>query len=302
MKSKLDFIVIGAQKSGTTTLFELLKQHPNIYLPVEKEAPFFGRADREEKGWDWYLKEFFHAADEQQLWGSITPQYMSFPNVAEKIHAMNPNVKLIAILRNPYERAYSHFIMSKRRNYDTREYLEAIQELIKEDKLEESRSYSTETNSYIVRGEYGRILSNYKRVFGTKNLLILFMSDLEKDAYKTLNSICDFLQVSKFQPQGLGNKFHVGGSAQKNKLLTLMMSRIKSHDLYKSYLRKMIPFKFRRRLWLKIDQWNIKKEPEEAVSIIQHIDESMVLLKPIYNKDAQLFEREFLKSFPWYKR
>lgn len=301
MKTTLDFIIIGAQKSGTTTLFELLKQHNEIYLPPEKEAPFFGKTDREEKGWDWYLNEFFSTANETLQWGSITPQYMAYSKVAEKIYLMNPQIKLIAILRDPYERAYSHYVMSRRRNYDTREFIDAIKELSSEKALEESRNISTEINSYIVRGEYGRILYEYKKIFGAKNLLILFINELENDPQKTLDRICNFLNIKRFKPEGIGTKFYVGGGAQKNKSVTLLLTKIKGNNSLKWLVKKVVPFKSRRRLWAQIDQWNIEQKEDDDINEIKNIEESKKYLKSIYDADALIFEKEFNQAFPWHK-
>lgn len=64
---KLDFLVIGAQKSATTTLFKYLEEHPNIYMPPEKEAPFFNLDERFERGIEWYLKEFFSNGETNKL-------------------------------------------------------------------------------------------------------------------------------------------------------------------------------------------------------------------------------------------
>jgi hypothetical protein len=73
----LHFLVIGAAKSGTTTLFELLRQHPQLYLPPGKEDPFFSRATSFENGWDAYVRRSFAAAPAASLCGTATPEYMA---------------------------------------------------------------------------------------------------------------------------------------------------------------------------------------------------------------------------------
>ncbi len=78
MKQGLDFIVIGAQKSGTTTLFEYLRGHPELYLPPGKEAPFFSHEEVWKDGWGEYVRRNFPGAGEagDRLWGTVTPHYM----------------------------------------------------------------------------------------------------------------------------------------------------------------------------------------------------------------------------------
>jgi hypothetical protein len=302
MKNILDFIIIGAQKSGTTTLFELLKQHKKIYLPPEKEAPFFGIKDREERGWQWYIEQFFSSANEKLWWGSITPQYMCYPNIASKIYAMNPKIKIIAILRDPYERAFSHFLMSKRRNYDQRNFFEAIKEQCNYNSLTEARKHSTETNSYVIRGEYGRILGEYKKHFTSNNILILFTVDLESNPKKVIDQIFSFLDIEKINPVGLGKKFYQGGSNQKIELLTNIVNKTKQNSILKTVVRNIIPFKQRRRLWHKIDKWNIKTFNEDVdEKEYENFQLSYEYLIQVYNNDAKFFNQEFNITFPWIK-
>ena len=302
MKSKLDFIIIGAQKSGTTTLFELLKQHTSIYLPPEKEAFFFGRVEREKNGWEWYIKEFFSDAPEDKLWGTITPNYMDNSDIAAKIKHVIPDVKIISILREPFSRTYSHFLMSKRRDFEDKSYYEVISNLAEGPNLDQSRAGLSETSSYIARSEYGRILNSYKKEFGKENMLILYTEDLEKSPQKVIDDICDFLNVAHFSPEGIGKKFHIGSSEPKFLLLTKALNSINKSVTIKKALKKIIPFKYRRRFVFKIDQWNISTKKSKAPDDLPHeVEEVNHVLKPIFLKDAELFEKEFNLSFPWSK-
>ncbi len=305
MKNILDFVVIGAQKSGTTTLFELLKQHKQIFLPTSKEAPFFGRPDMEEKGWEWYIKEFFSMSNENLMWGTITPHYMYYPNVAGRLFNVNPKTKIIAILRDPYSRAYSHFLMSSRRGLEKRSFEDAVKELISPNSLKDSRNISTETNSYIVRGEYGRILSDYKKYFGEGNILILFMEDLEKYPQDVLNKIYTFLNITEDVPQGIGQKYHKGSKESKFKFLNTIMWDLKKNRLFMTAVRKILPASKRKKLWFKIDQWNIKP-PDNNLNQVKEdcwddflSGDTKEKFRQVYITDASIFEKEFSKQFPW---
>ena len=130
----IDFLVIGAARSGTTSLAAYLRSHPSIYLPLEKETCFFSDNDRYNKGVDWYLQSYFHCRkSENKIIGEATPAYMLFKYIPERIFSTTPNTKLIAILRNPIYRAYSHYRFAKRLGIESRDFNEAIKDLIKEE-------------------------------------------------------------------------------------------------------------------------------------------------------------------------
>ena len=123
MKQVLDFIVIGAQRSGTTSLFEYMRGHPELAVPPEKEIPYFTHA-RHRLSWEEYIRRLFADADPGKRWGTVTPQYMvggltgrdldtmvdrGNPRIVpERVRERCPDARLIAILRDPIERARSH--------------------------------------------------------------------------------------------------------------------------------------------------------------------------------------------------
>jgi hypothetical protein len=107
-----DFIIIGAAKSGTTSLYDYLMQHPNVFMSHIKEPCFFDEAVAWDKGLDWY-SSLFNAANENQLCGEASTNYTRWPQVQgvpTKIKKLIPNVKLVYIIRNPVDRAYSHYV------------------------------------------------------------------------------------------------------------------------------------------------------------------------------------------------
>lgn len=110
-KAHPDFIIIGAMKSGTTTLHKYLSGHPDIFMTTPKEPGFFSRNEVFKKGFDWYLS-LFQDAKMNQITGEASTCYSRWPafdEVPERIFNFNNNVKLIYILRHPVERAYSHY-------------------------------------------------------------------------------------------------------------------------------------------------------------------------------------------------
>ncbi len=196
-----NFICVGAQKSGTTTLHDILNQHPEICLPTAKETKFFQRDDRFNKGLGYY-KEHFTVNSNHKIIGEIDPEYMYFSYVPKRIHdTLGPEVKLIFLLRNPIDRAYSHFLMSKRRGYEDYTFSEAI--LMESDRLSADDSQTDFSVSkclnfsYIDRGYYSRQIKEYIKYFKKENMcFVLFEDDLITNRSKTINKILSFLDIS----------------------------------------------------------------------------------------------------------
>lgn len=95
-KSRLDFLVIGAQKAGTTSLFEYLRQHPAIYMPPGKEVPYFSDDAMVDRGWDAYLTQTFAYADPALAWGTASPQYMAGAVLGGSTPAAEPELAVPA--------------------------------------------------------------------------------------------------------------------------------------------------------------------------------------------------------------
>src|SRR5437588_10561271 len=196
MNDVLDFIVIGAEKCGTTSLFEYLRKHPEICLPPGKYAVYFSNDDKYAQDWNTFLSKQFPFADGACKWGSVTPQYMyggTYTNkdsarrpspadvrtVPTRIKERLPDVRLIAVLRDPVPRARSHHSMTRYEGWDTRSVDQAVDELLQPEALEKARRDIHEITGYVVFGEYGRILGGYLDVFPREQLLVVFTRDLQ---------------------------------------------------------------------------------------------------------------------------
>ena len=233
MKDALDFIVIGAQKAGTTSLFEYLRQHPELTLPAGKEAPFFSHERAYARGWDDYLRKAFSLADPDTKWGTATPQYMvgglwEQPNpvagetaydehtVPRRIRERLPDARLIAILRDPAERALSHHRMAVMNEIETRPFAQAVDELLRPEALEQARREPREVTGYVAWGEYGRLLTGYFETFSEGQILVTFTEDLERDPEGLLRRVYGFLGVrSDFTPENIGARYRVGATERR---------------------------------------------------------------------------------------
>lgn len=255
-KNTLDFIIIGAQKGGTTSLFKYMEPHPQIYMPPEKECPYFNHEERISRGWEWYISEFFDEAPEDKLWGKATPHYMGDPRVPGRIKDQLPSIKLIALLRNPIERAYSHYMMNVRRSREARSFEDAVLQLLQDSALEEARDQPTETNSYLIRGEYGRLLGLYYELFPPDQILTVFTEELESDPDRILKQAFCFLGVEPhFIPPNLGTFYHKGGVKRR----LPWVDRLRRAHFARSAWRTVAP-KYRRRLMYWFEQWNVVPE------------------------------------------
>lgn len=215
----LDFIVIGTQKGGTTALWQYLRSHPWIYLPEDKEAPFFfTQAATQPGGFASFMDLHFGDAPVDVLLGKVTPHYMmghvgvSAERIAERIASALPDVRVIALLRDPIERAISHYRMSIRRGIETRPFDQMVHDLLAPPQLSAARAEPTETNSYLVQGEYGRILAGYRRYIPPSRLHIELTEDLARDPGSVIDRMLEFLDLQPgHRPVDLGMPHHRGG-------------------------------------------------------------------------------------------
>ncbi|HEX4491506.1 MAG TPA: sulfotransferase [Acidimicrobiia bacterium] len=257
----LDFVVIGAQKGGTTTLFEHLRQHPRLCLPADKEAPFFNRPELYSKGAEHLFTTYFpQPLPEGRLLGTVTPQYMCIRGCAQRVADAFPAARLVAILRDPVERAYSHYRMAARRDQDTRSFDDAIAEMLSSpEALEAGRASTRLGETYVAWSEYGRMLGDYLERFDREQLLVTYTSDLESEPAAVLGKIYEFLGVSVVLPDGLGERFHVGGSQRR---FPNVQRRLRRSPV--GWLWKRMPQGTRSRLFIRFDHWNVRRDEPAA--------------------------------------
>ncbi len=184
---KVDFLVVGTQKGGTTALASFLRQHPQIFIPEIKEAHFFD-FEREyldpSTGSPRYgaYHQLYDDAQPHQLWGEATPIYMFLPFVASRIHAYNPAMKLIFLLRDPVKRAYSHYKMVREREWERWPFaLAAAIEFFRVRFVSgdsDERKDPIRINTYLSRGFYSWQIRRFVRLFPIENCLFVKSEDL----------------------------------------------------------------------------------------------------------------------------
>jgi hypothetical protein len=200
-----------------------------VALPAGKEAPFFSHDGNYRRGWDAYIESLARngrMTDPDKTWGTVTPHYMTGGvlnpdrggrarayderTVPSRIHERLPDVRLVAILRDPVERAISHHGMVARRGGDRRSFDEAVAQLLQPQALRAARAAPSEATGYIAWGEYGRILDGYLDVFARERLLLLFTDELERAPRELLATLYGFIGVQEdFVPEDVGERYFV---------------------------------------------------------------------------------------------
>lgn len=204
---KVDFFVIGAARSGTTSLYNYLNQHPDIFLPNIKELNHFSKVSsnqpqdykKPKQGVLYHTKiinsfevyqEVFEEAIEFQQKGDISPSYLWGTETAQRIYNHNPEAKIVLTLRNPVDRAFSHYVMNRSVGYDThpsfKEALEAPQERI-----------WGGGNLYLEWSSYYAALKSYFEVFPKENIKILIFEAWTAQKKQTLCNLFQFLKVDE---------------------------------------------------------------------------------------------------------
>lgn len=202
MPLPVDFMIIGVQKGGTTALSYFLAQHEQICMADGKEVHLF---DAPEFDPNWAAVEInqcyaphFSAATAGQLLGEATPIYLFWPEIAPALQRYNPALKLIVLLRDPVERALSHYAMELARGDETRPLWLAL--LLEPWRLwrDSSRALNCarRRHSYRSRGLYARQLENLRRYFPDRQILILENAELINNHNLSLVRVCEFLGVS----------------------------------------------------------------------------------------------------------
>ena len=215
----LDFLVIGAQKAGTTSLWRYLRAHPRIRVPASKEVPFFNGPDPDPALLSSGADDFLGEAKSGRLRGKVTPGYMiggpgvGVDLVARRIASMLPGVKLIAVLRDPVERALSSYTMAVRRGQETRSADAALTVMLEPERLEAERADPSPAGTHVVAGEYGRILSAYRAHFPAGQIWTGYSEDLGRDPAGFLDAILGFLGLpTGYRPENLGRRYFAGGT------------------------------------------------------------------------------------------
>lgn len=288
-----EFLVIGAAKSGTTSLYEYLRQHPQVFMSPIKETnffalngkkPAFAGPDRDFFNHEsiYRLEDYerlFDGRTEEIVAGEASPRYLFTSGTARRIRNFIPEAKLVAILRNPIDRAFSAFSMRKRDGWETcKTFEDAI--LQEEKRLKEGWA----SGIYLQRGYYGRQLNEYYRVFPREQICVLLYDRMRDDLEGLLTRLFRFIAVDeKFQPD---TRQHYNPSGIiKNPVLRLVWTR--THSV-QNVLRPLMPKPVRQavsRYFIGLEKEKLSLFPETRRMLIDVYRDDILKLEDLIEED-----------------
>ena len=268
---KPNFLIIGAARSGTTSLFQYLENHPDVFMSEVKELNFFSNPKFWKKGTKWYEENFKKAT--QKAVGEASTSYTrhpSNPDVAERIHGYNPEMKLIYILRDPVDRFISHYLHHVTRGQETRSLDELFQ--------------GTLDDPSFWQGKYHYQLREYLRYFSQSNIHIVTIDQLKNQPTATVESLFNFLSVT---PQIDDSKLsqHHNANSRVTQKSTFGMAVL---SFYHKYIeQRPFPYRLKRR-FLKLAEFGSKTVSNTSLSASQHKK-----LVELYQPDVEKLKHDF---------
>lgn len=301
-----NFIILGAAKSGTTALYHYLKQHPQIYLGPVKETEFFA-FEGEELNFQGpkdmprlsiitladYQAQFQGVRDETAI-GEASPVYLYSSKAPERIHNYLPDAKLIVILRNPLERAYSQFLMFVR---DNKEPVTDFMQAVSEEKERIAANWAWGWH-YIQVGLYHQQLTRYFNLYQREQIKIYLYEELRSDPNYLVKDIFNFLEVEPNFMPNMTIKHNISGVPQ-NKIIH---SWLYKKNTVKEIVKPFFSEKLRQKIFINLKKKQKLHKPkltqETKQQLLTFFQEDILKLQELIKKD--LSDWLAVSSAPWY--
>jgi len=287
---KVDFFIVGAPKSGTTSLYHYLSEHPQVEMSSQKEPDYFSDKAIHEQGM-YYAKNRVDTLDkyeslfvqkESVVYGEASVSYLFYENVAEDIKKYNPNAKIIIMLRNPIERAFSHYLMDYRLGLISDSFENVLA------KISKHKNAHLFYQQYIEVSKYAKQIQRYLDFFKKENILFIDYEDFKKNVSKTVDQVYNFLNISTEFVADINTK-HNTFIMPKNKIIRLIYSFV--------FLRKILTFLFPVYLVKNISVLLFKSDKKPEL-----LKETRSLLSIIFNDDIKKMEEVLAKNYSkWIK-
>jgi hypothetical protein len=256
--------VIGAARSGTTALYEHLRQHPQIFLSSSKEANYFAFegepldyrgpgadfVNNSVRTWDAYLRLFANAPDDAVI-GDISPLYLYAPKAAERIRARLPDARLVAILRNPIEQAFSHYQYARARMIEPLDSFDAALDA----EPTRLRDHWQPLFQYSDFPRYAEQIRRFQAHFPPEQLKIFLYEDYRSDPHGVLRQIFEFAGVDASFVPALHRDANAGGDPRSRLLQAIIMRP----NLLGSIAALFLPVPVRRRIRDRISRLNVAR-------------------------------------------
>jgi hypothetical protein len=183
------FLIIGSQKAGTTSLYEVLRRHPDVTMARKKEIHFFIHDRLYRQGLARYERFFWNGKPDSRAIGEATPGYLCYPQVPERIRRSLPEARLVLTVRNPIERAHSQYWYARRHLAESLAFEEAVDRYLEEE-------YDPARPGYFSRGFYMRYIRSYLALFPREQLHVIRFEELVRDPRATYGRLFRFLGVN----------------------------------------------------------------------------------------------------------
>ena len=237
-----DFLVIGAKRCGTTSLYQHLPEHPCISKSPYDNMGFFN--DNFHLGVNWY-KSFFPTTFTRNkikskfggfLAFDVTTKYMEEESTANNVYQTKPNMKIIIILRNPVDRAYSQYHLSVRQTAERRSFEDVVEENMNRLNKESHEHYeikprfSAKEDNYLKKGLYALQLRYWLKIFPRENILIVSTEEFESNQQIIYNKIFEFLNISKFEVKNTKKMEKGNYLPMKSETRNLLLDYFRPHN------------------------------------------------------------------------
>jgi len=289
-------LLIGVQKAGTTSLFDWIAQHPQVYSNLGvKDYPFFWYDGTYQKGVEG-IAQWFREAKGQPVLLAGNVNDIFFNTVPQRIFALNPDMRLIVSLRNPIERAYSAYVYAVERGLETRTFSEAIRQEMNninyEDVVEQSQK------CYLAHGMYWSQIERYLTYFNRSQIHVVLFEDIRDDRLKVIRDIYKFLRIDEnFIPE-FRKKNETKGEARFSQLNKILFNYALHPPWWYQFALRLIPAQTRYKIRGMIGTLNRKKTnipplDTEAIQILSgYFRREVEQTSMFVGRDLKLWQRQ----------
>jgi hypothetical protein len=289
-----DFIIVGAAKSGTTSLYHYISSHPDLYMSIPKEINFFSSQEIKKQNlyYDYHsvdrldeYKKCFQKAKNSSVIGEGSVSYLSYPSVPGKIKDLLPDVKILILLRSPVERAFSHYLMDYRMGLIDCSFEDVVY------RRSPDKKFNLFFQQHIELGLYHDQVKRYLDVFGHKQVKIFLQEDLRDSKDKTMKDIFNFLEVDVSYEPDMNqehNTFSMPKNALVKKLYSSYFNRFLAGRLFSDTLKK----KLKKLLFHTKAKPSIK--PETSIYLHRLYEKDILNLEVLIARDLSSWKKSTL--------
>lgn len=284
MKPKVDFFIVGVPKAGTTSLYFYLNEHPQIEMSSEKEPDFFSYKDIQKQ--DLYYKKSridtfkkynaLYSEKKNLVRGEASVSYLYYNGVPKKIFEYNTKSKIIIMIRNPVERAFSHYLMDKRLGYIT----ESFETII--NKQSSDKKSNLFYQQYIELGKYTEQIKRYFDVFRSENILFIDYDDFVNRTSHEIDKVYSFLNLDNSTSSHV-TKIYNSYTKPNNKIISFLYSFGFLRSLVNYSFSSLIKEKIQRLFFIHSDKPALIKESRNL--LINYFTKDINDLSKLLNKD-----------------